>query len=1675
MGFYGNISSASRSSFQFDKIYRNRHEMDLNAANDGIFIGRYVLVDYDQEASIADIKNAVGEGSDVGNIVNQIKTITNTKSKVVFGYRGYERVENEESGEFIDEPLDPIVFYSGLSTDYPYVIVDNPSNSNELSNGDFIVDIGKVITYQYVDGEIITETITEVIEDKKYFQLYIATNDGFVLATDANAENLVNNKYLTNYQEDSNVYASTGRGYDSTVWQKTYKDGNVKYVMVAELNSVVPSFDLTVDAPTPVPLKPHFDTDSSNVYYKIHLQPSWGLRVKGAKKDDDFSDGKQLPSDEKGDYYTGNTIIANPEDDNYINHHTVIPESIPNTDLAIYFNKAGFNRFVEQDAQYSKDEITVLPTGKSLNDYYVTKNGDTYGKSEDTYELSMMLPSIGASISDFWNIVYGPGTYKDSNGNYLWDKTTQKFAHEATQTEPAFKVRNTSLEWNTTEGRRAVKQVGNSYTYDMEDLNTVAGVVNSLHDLMGMIIRTSSTINNVNNWDADKIYFVPDNPNDINKTGATGKYYYKQKTYEYREIIGNNDTPVYYDVENIVDLLPFTSEENESTGKVIAQYFKRSEEQYDSYKDFYETDTPVDERVIYNYNNYYAVKNDADIDLSGVYGKLELEKPTDLNPENYTVVEDEDGLLSAEVYYKDEDNPIETYILAQETKPTHNTYYKINFKKVDKNEQKLFYAKNSFWLGTKYFTSLEEKAAWVSNFNGNEIGPIISNNASDGFDSLSPCVQNGTEAWLSNLKAENENNSILKYYAFYQGVEIDPKNTKYEYIDENLKSGSVIMTSVGNEVPENSGYYKLDDTYHYKAKKAGKDEILTSAREHDGYLEFQCGQYLNQKSGKIDPEDLDNKLYTLMEWEESAVSENDMELTQIMALKRVVARPAYTFEDAVFIPIDSITIAEDGNTGYWFRANLGPNVIGYQQETITTLGTDNGRDRRDQGKWYEIEGDIDILVYYHLDGEYYYKSGDNWIRETATMLRSDTDIGKYYKVKQWTPLESGQVPFKKNTYYKMVGGSLQPINAYDSTIDKYYVNKDRYVIEDTNYNLEVGSIWNPNADTPDSSRTGVTLGYRSEKFEARELDGFAKYLNTLHGLILEINKKLLFGDKLTRDVSTVQGAINKLNDIINGFAETLPGNILMVDALGRVHGGDWDTKQKSSTALGTAPAIPTGEPTVTDDERWIKMTTTSGIAENGFKPHIKLEHTFKAGTDTTSASNLNTDNVVSNNDSDKIQLYTPILDNMGHVVANNIETVTLPYGFKIIKTGEDDELIATNTQDIAVFNGDTWIETTASENGVSFTHTGPVTTEHATIANETPNFGSTFTIKDLDFDNKGHKANEGTHTVTIPQPSLTTDGLGNIITGLSLVSSTGAFTQNRTFVGSLNLTGYSVNETNPLITTSDTINGAFKKIETVLDNSNITVNTRINNFKGTSADVNDSTVYGIVNSSKNSLIGNIGDSWDGATPAYTLYGLKDYIDQTIADQLNEGIRFSSHIWGVQAFYNSTENQSISISNQNEDGAIVPISISNGQSLTYGPINGSCEDYAVSLNNSNLTGIKVNESGLYRVQACAAVRTQSASSTLINGIKIWVMKTSIANINNREKIISVTESLENSTTSALNAAYATSSKLIQLNAGDIVYLAVTHVNSPDSSIDILANNDTYILLEKLNGELVQGGE
>ena len=175
MAFYGRITNnQANASMTFDKIYPNRVTMDANASEDGVFTGRFVLVEY-SEADETTLQNwAASEG---------------------YTY-------NTETG----------------------IITDAEENTVEPDETDI---------------------------------------------------------YTVNYNTDKGTYPKLGRGYDSTVWRKVIaEDGGSYYVMLAELNSVVPSFGVEGEAPSEIPTKPHFDEDSTNVYYNLHVGTPWGFRIK---------------------------------------------------------------------------------------------------------------------------------------------------------------------------------------------------------------------------------------------------------------------------------------------------------------------------------------------------------------------------------------------------------------------------------------------------------------------------------------------------------------------------------------------------------------------------------------------------------------------------------------------------------------------------------------------------------------------------------------------------------------------------------------------------------------------------------------------------------------------------------------------------------------------------------------------------------------------------------------------------------------------------------------------------------------------------------------------------------------------------------------------------------------------------------------------------------------------------------------------------------------------------------------------------------------------------------------------------------------------------------------------------------------------------------------------------
>ena len=320
MGFYGNISNVNKTNMTFDKIYSNRKSMDESCALDGVYAGRYVLVEYEQYY-----------------------------------------------------PLDTLPIIYKLSSDKEEKFSTTYTQLSPL-------DIQENVIYRCV---ILTNWLNGVIPEEKLLLQYYsntfyrgARNENNDLFLENVSSEISEKNYVGNFNIDRIKY-NTSRGYDSTVWMKQYNNNGIpRYVNIAELNSVVPTFDVSVDAPTEIPNSPHFDEDSTNIYYNLHIQPQWGFRVKSAE----------------------NSSLSDVE--------------VNGDKKAIYFNKAGFQRGNKNAYAnlntVGADYINITPTGVSGQLYNSHKKGEPKKTAPDIQELSIHLPSIGNMMSDAWDIIHGP-------------------------------------------------------------------------------------------------------------------------------------------------------------------------------------------------------------------------------------------------------------------------------------------------------------------------------------------------------------------------------------------------------------------------------------------------------------------------------------------------------------------------------------------------------------------------------------------------------------------------------------------------------------------------------------------------------------------------------------------------------------------------------------------------------------------------------------------------------------------------------------------------------------------------------------------------------------------------------------------------------------------------------------------------------------------------------------------------------------------------------------------------------------------------------------------------------------------------------------------------------------------------------------------------------------------
>lgn len=1478
MGFYGNITNTTRTQFSFDATYPSRYEMDTQVANDGVYVGRYVLVEYDKDikGSLSGIPQVykittdglnkdfalsisadfiVGEKEDgEGNTVNPtiIRCITEQDRKdIADGKLKYTDNLIEQGtvlrvpGELNDDgkPIYNLVANSGTHKDPK----DSLSDEYWVATGN----------EQFV--------ITMMAEDEQGRPVKQYTT--FTGALWESLGDSSQDSFTLNFTRDKQYY-KTSRGYDSTVWQKVLDKGYEKYVMVAELNTIVPTFDITADAPTIVPLRPHFDVDSTNVYYKLHWQPTWGLRIRSSEPDTQVpqydTEGKPiaatiLSSNSRVEYPSDeNTHWTRTEFDKTTNSKKVLyaqynetggidwvekaPENDPPVlNAAIYYNRDGFDPdkvskswdrkylhqlglggrrdpAVDPDVSPSEDKgfvaegITIAPTGLSGNTY-ANHNG-VATPEVDTQELSIMLPSIGDAISDVWDLVYGGRKTNEAI------QKTQK--------------RNPDVEWydaRAVQDRTGLRLVKDGFTYKMKsgktqgcprnyyntaNVNTIAGCINSVHDLMGMIIQPYNTFDamkeNITNNDDDTIYF--DVSND--------KYYRRDMKYTYTPLAASAYTyeridlsegefkPDLYYVKNgsrydvasgkyNKDLEYYVRKLTASEGyeQVKVQPFDGSKYYYineltNGGKDFISESTYHRDKTYYTMDSTRIDKTHIDLgdDFTGyTYYQYMTDTSTNkLNSPYYAI----DWTYAGQNY-----DPKATYYDIKEKFALKDVISEPPY--TDLYLPGIFYYRA--WAEDKYSKVYWDGLQHITVYNKNDDG------------TYTPVQEPQTgEYYYQKLHTAGEP-YILKVGEQPVKADFDYRIDNSDLGTGNIKEGGVLidhyMVKKGEKVTET--YTEIDTYEQVKFNDPSSSYVWDEAKAGPAWVfDKSVGDYV-RNTLPFDPEKNKQNLYFVQQKKyvyvyAGGTIDEDKPLHLLP-----YARDSVSYKD----PLSGDTVndfhidykdIQHGNP--WFVKTtvnshlLGPYTI-YIPVTATSIRrqlvdyyTNPARDEKDRLQYYQLEKKK--IDKFYAPNLYYYKVGENLDRERKGSYILETNkhlkvnnvddyslahltitSADYHKINEHDTATNQRIYFYyPNYFYRKEGDEY--VLAQEKTMnpnETYYVIKNFYIDSDTMNIMPHGQQWNNKIKHIPPS---VSLATRDVGFTYYELVDFARKLNTIHGLILKMNQVIDSEDTDTRDLKTIQGALNTFNDWISHLGKLDSQDIVIVDNYGRLTSAPANVTQ-TDEGLNHKPGTKQDVTGIASDVFPMAESLTSGFRNQWLtvnvdgkptKPIVSLRHNYQPVRDTTSDSDMN------NPKKDTMILYTPIVDPKGHVVGHNDHTVTLPYGFKTITTNgrsgtasgdntgnpSTSSVIADNTQDtLGINSGNKWIriDTNTSTDTITISHDIHTPTVSAKSQTDLNNPATdSITIQDTTYDNAGHMTANQDHKYILPYgfKYITTNG-----------------------------------------------------------------------------------------------------------------------------------------------------------------------------------------------------------------------------------------------------------------------------------------------------------------------------
>ena len=1097
MSFYGNISNAGKTSLIFDRVYPNRKAMDNNCQEDEVFVGRCVLIEYDDN------------------------TFAYNQGFVVYGVNGINK-------------NDLYQVYGDITATKPYRIGDIPDSEGygiavgSVVRAKVINDDGSFAsrdTFFFVCEGIMPETNNiaafKLVDQATLPSEALKPEDGESI-TDYDLNYYIDKKY----SEDNQIPFNSG--WDSTVWQKVAEHGILRYKMIASLNSESPIFKVRSEAPSITPVAPHFGEESTNMTYTLHMPTTWGFKVKNIE---DADEDEELFSDEKVIYkfsVPDKGKEENKKDDDEDEEET-LPSLKPDLEGkpysgAIYYNKKGFDKRV-RNVSNAKNTISVLPTGysKDYPDYYVHDDKAIKGLAPDMQELTIQLPAIGNAVAELWDLMYGE---RNDENEYLT-------------------IRNDNIEWNDTSGIRMIHNDPEAGGFKLSPNKTesVAGAINSLHDLMGMIITTAPEGEETKEEALERalpnrIYFGP-----LGETGHKG-FFFKDTQFEFIPFADIPNLNAQYEAQGKPVPFPNYDPENFVGSKTYFDLTQFLPNKYYTYAD----------------NNFYLDANDVPTADTSYY-LLGEPKVVALKEWHGEVENEETGRVEEEVVY---------YNL-------NGDYIKDTSDITDSEKD--------------YFTIVEKRETYPEEDPDRE-GPVILI-----YNPTAPGTYEGG-SWEDIIDSSAiDNNNIVEMNTngfFYLAMSEDPESPGNFTIPETL-----IEVKPTDPFDPQKIYYKIPL--------------------------YATGISLDADGQPTRFNYLINKDKTIANFEDVVKGQNGGENFAYdkykIRLIDFIPEHYYSKEEFTITLENGTEKIEQGFKCLDEREFLDKTVTYYSLTVTPVTGEGNlitPPEGEEGGEVPPVEEDI-LFTHYYRPDEYYFKNNTNdYILSTTSTFNPEqtyyklTDInGELLEKNPTTNLfiinPVSDKFYEPNKYYYVsisLGGNkldssvemkapnhsdVNPQSIHEvkdddgNVIDRqvYFIPQEAYVVSDSADILKKGMVWDKIPEPPAT----VTLGGRYEKLKWTELKGFGRTLNTVNGLILQLNKYFKFDDKYTRDESTIQGCLNKLNDILNLTDNLNPNNLMVVDGYGRMIGASLADNDSSS---------------------WI----SAEVKTNGTLPTLSIEHTY---------------------------------------------------------------------------------------------------------------------------------------------------------------------------------------------------------------------------------------------------------------------------------------------------------------------------------------------------------------------------------------------------------------------------------------------------------------------------------